>query len=64
MSLQLTVSNIACSACGDTLTKALKAIDPAATIQDGSKTKQVNVETQAAETTIKQAITEAGYTVA
>jgi copper chaperone len=64
MTLQLTVPNMACSACGDTITKAIQAIDPAATIQADPKTKQVNVETQAAEAEVKQAITSAGYTVA
>lgn len=64
MTLQLTVPNMACSACGDTITKAIQAIDPAATVQADPKTKLVSVETQAAETTIKQAITNAGYTVA
>jgi copper chaperone len=64
MTLQLTVSNMACSACSDTIAKAIQAIDPAATVQADTKTKQVNVETQAAETDIKQAITDAGYTIA
>lgn len=64
MTLQLKVPNMACSACGDTITKAIKAIDPAATVQTDSKTKLVEVDTQASETEISQAITEAGYTVA
>ncbi|PSB13347.1 heavy metal transporter [filamentous cyanobacterium CCP1] len=64
MTLQLTVPNMACSACSDTITKAVKAIDPAATVQADPKTKQVDVETQATETEIKQVITNAGYTVA
>ncbi len=64
MTLQLTVPNMACSACSDTITKAIQAIDPTATVQADTKTKQVNVETQAAETAIKQAIVDAGYTVA
>ena len=63
MTLQLTVPNMACSACSDTITKAIKAIDPAAAVQADTKTKQINIETQATETAIKQAITDAGYTV-
>ena len=63
MTFQLTVLNMACSACSDTITKAIQAIDPAATVQADTKTKQVNVETQATEIAIKQAITDAGYTV-
>lgn len=64
MAFELTVPNMACSACGETITKAIKAVDPAATIQADPKTKLVNIETQASETAIKQAITDAGYTVA
>lgn len=64
MTLQLTVPDLACSACSETITKAVKAIDSTATVQADPKTKQVNVETQATEAEIKQAITGAGYTVA
>lgn len=64
MSLQLTVPNMACSACSETIAKAVKAIDPAATVEADTKTKLVIIETQAPETTIKQAIADAGYTVA
>ncbi|MGL5833752.1 MAG: heavy-metal-associated domain-containing protein, partial [Waterburya sp.] len=39
MTLQLKVPNMACSACGDTITKAIKAIDPVATVQTDFKTK-------------------------
>lgn len=63
MQLQLTVPNMACSACGETITKAIQAIDPTATVEANSKTKQVNIETQASETSVKKAITTAGYTV-
>lgn len=64
MTLQLTVPNMACSACGETITKAIQAIDPTASVQTDPKTKQVNVETQASEAAIKTAITEAGYSIA
>lgn len=64
MTLQLTVPNMACSACSDTIAQAVKAVDPTAIIQADPQTKQVNVETQASETAIKQAIVNAGYTVA
>lgn len=64
MTVQLQVPNMACSACGDTITRAIQAIDPAAAVQADPKTKQVSVETQATAAAIKQAITDAGYTVA
>jgi copper chaperone len=63
MTLQLTVPNMACSACGETITKAVKTVDPTANIEADPKTKQVNIETQASETAVKQAIAAAGYTV-
>lgn len=64
MTFQLQVPNLACSACSETITKAIKAIDPTATVQADPKTKEVKVETQATKAAIEQAITDAGYTVA
>ena len=64
MALELTVPNMACSACGETITKAVIAVDPSAKVEADSKTKLVNIETQVAETQIKEAIAAAGYTVA
>jgi copper chaperone len=63
MTLQLKVPNMACSACGDTITKAIKAIDPTAIVQTDPQTKLVEIETQASSNAIAQAITAAGYTV-
>ncbi|MBW4517610.1 MAG: heavy-metal-associated domain-containing protein [Timaviella obliquedivisa GSE-PSE-MK23-08B] len=64
MTLQFIVSNMACSACVETITQAVTAIDPAAKVEADTKTKQVNIETQKPEAEIKQAIAAAGYTVA
>lgn len=64
MTLQLTVPNMACSACEETITAAVQAIDSTATVAADSKTKLVTVETQQSEVAVKQAITAAGYTVA
>ncbi len=55
---------MACSACVNTITKAVKAVDPNAAVQAEPKTKLVLVETQASETKIKQAIAAAGYPAA
>ncbi|MBE9106075.1 copper chaperone [Nostoc sp. B(2019)] len=63
MTLQIKVPNMACSACGDTITKAVKTVDPTATVQADPKTKIVLVDTNADETVIKEAITTAGYSV-
>ncbi len=64
MTLQMTVPNMACSACSDTITQAVQIIDSNAKVNADLKTKVVSIETQAAEAEIKQAITTAGYTVA
>jgi copper chaperone len=63
MTLQLKVPNMACSACGDTITKAIKQVDPAATVRTDPKTKLVEIETQESSDAIAQVITAAGYTV-
>ncbi len=73
MTLQLTVPNMACSACADTITQAVKAVsasrnsegtDPAAQINADPKSKQVNIDTQANEAAVQNAIVTAGYTIA
>lgn len=64
MTLQLKVPNMACSACGETITKAIKAVDATATVKTEPKTKLVSIETDAPEAVVKQAITDAGYSVA
>lgn len=64
MTLQLKVPKMACSACVNTITKAVKTIDTNATVQADPKTKIVSVETQAPETAIKKAIAAVGYPAA
>jgi copper chaperone len=64
MVLQLKVPNMACSACGETITEAIKALDSHAVVQTDAKTKLVSIETQVSETAIREAITTAGYSVA
>ncbi|NJP09867.1 MAG: heavy-metal-associated domain-containing protein [Leptolyngbyaceae cyanobacterium RU_5_1] len=63
MTLQLKVLNMACSACGDTITKAVQAVDPTAAVQADPKTKLVAIETQASEAAVRGAIATAGYTI-
>ena len=64
MSITFTVPDLACSACVDTVTKAIQAVDTSAQVKANPKTKQVEVATTASEAAIQQAIVEAGYTVA
>ncbi|WP_414542824.1 heavy-metal-associated domain-containing protein [Nostoc sp. CCY0012] len=61
MTLQLTVPNMACSACANNITNAVKTVDANANVQADPQTKLVSVETQASETAIKDALAAAGY---
>jgi len=61
MALQLKVPDIACAACVDTVTQAVKSVDPLAQVNADPKTKLVQVETQQPETAIREAIANAGY---
>ncbi len=61
MTVQLKVPNMACGACAETITKAVLKIDPKASVKADPKTKQVTVETQASESSVKEAISAAGY---
>jgi len=54
---------MACSACADTITQAVAAIDPTATVATDPKTKLVNIDTQQSEIVVKAAIASAGYPV-
>jgi copper chaperone len=64
MTLQLKVPNMACSACANTITKAVQNIDPSANIQADTQTKLVKIETVKSESIIRDAIAKAGYPVA
>jgi copper chaperone len=64
MTLTLKVPKMACSACVNTITKAIKTVDATATVQAEPKTKLVNVETQASETVVKEALASVGYPTA
>ena len=63
MALELKVPSMACSACAETIAKAVHAVDPAATIDADPATKWVKVETQMAEAAVRDAIAAAGYPV-
>ena len=64
MTVELKVPNIACGGCGKTIAKAIQSIDPTAEVQINSKTKKVIVETQASESSVREAIAAAGYPAA
>lgn len=64
MVLELKIPDLACSACVETVTKAVQAIDTQAQVSADPKTKQVSIMTSAPEAAINAAITAAGYTIA
>jgi len=64
MKYEMTVPNMACSACADTISQAVMAIDPSAKVSADPKTKHVEVETTAPEASVKEAIATAGYAIA
>lgn len=61
MLLQLKVPKLACSACVNTITSAIKTVDANATVQADPKTKMVSVETQVSKIAIEEAIAAVGY---
>jgi copper chaperone len=63
MTWQLTISNMACSACVTTITTAVHSLDPQATLAADLASKQVSIETTQSVAAIAQAITQAGYQV-
>ncbi len=61
MIVQLKVPDMACGACAENITKAILEVDSQAVVKADTETKQVTVETQASESSIKEAIVAAGY---
>lgn len=62
MKLQLNVPNMACGACAQTITEAVKTVDSGAKVAADPKTKRVDIETEASETSVREAMSQAGYT--
>jgi copper chaperone len=63
MTLTLTIPSMACSACADTITKAVQNLDSDAQVKADLTTKIVDIETKVPETQVKAAIAQAGYPV-
>lgn len=63
MTLQLTVPSMACGSCAAAIARAVQEVDPAATVHGDPATKQVTIETQAAEGVIREAIEAAGFPI-
>jgi copper chaperone len=63
MTIHLSVPSMACSACVDTITKAVHSVDATAQVVADPKTKKVDIETLQAEENIRAAIADSGYPV-
>lgn len=61
MTIQFKVPDMACGACAENITKAVLEVDPTAEVKADPKTKQVTIETQESESSMKSAIASAGY---
>ena len=61
MTVQLKVPDMACDACAQAITQAVIALDADAIVTADTQTKQVTVETQASESSVREAIATAGY---
>lgn len=59
--IELTVKDMSCGHCVSTVTKALKAIDPQASVEVDLASKRVRVETQQPLEALTQALQQAGF---
>lgn len=63
MTLKFKVPTMTSSACAETITRAVLAADPSASVKADLQTKMVNIESLGSEVAIRQAIADAGYPV-
>ena len=59
--IELSVDNMTCGHCVNAVTKALKAVDPKATVDVDLEAKRVRVETRQPLEVLTKALGEAGY---
>ncbi len=63
MALQLKVPSMVCEGCVETVTKAIQTVDSDASVTVDLPSKTVTLESQASESSFKQAIVATGHTV-
>ncbi|MDJ0590383.1 MAG: heavy-metal-associated domain-containing protein [Pleurocapsa sp. MO_226.B13] len=63
MTIELKVPSMVCDGCVSTVKDAILTHEPKAKVEIDLNTKQVSVDTEASEASIKQVITAAGHTV-
>ena len=61
--IQLIIPDMACSACVESITKAIHDIDAAASVSANLTTKVVGIDTKAPDSSLREAIAAAGYTI-
>lgn len=64
MNLELKVPNMVCGGCAETITQAVIEIDPQASVKADPESKKVVVNTKASESSVREAITSAGFNLA
>lgn len=62
--IELTLPGMTCGGCARGVTAAIKAVDPTAEIVIDVSTRNVQVTTSADSKTVREAVTEAGFTPA
>ncbi len=60
--IEIKVPDMTCSHCSSTITKALKGLDPAATVDISLPDHLVRVESKASKDALLHCIADAGYT--
>lgn len=63
MTMKFKVPSMVCDGCVNTVKEAIKTHEPNAKVDINLDTKQVTVDTEASEASIKQVITAVGHTV-
>jgi len=61
MAIELKVPDMACDACVKTITEAIHDLDSQAIVNADVQTKEVKIETQVEESSMRDAIATAGY---
>ncbi|MFN5514620.1 MAG: heavy-metal-associated domain-containing protein [Cyanobacteriota bacterium] len=64
MTYHLTIPTLVCSACADAVTRAIQSQDPQAQVAVNLETKTATIESDLAETLIREAIEGAGHELA
>jgi len=59
--MDIKIENMTCGGCANSVTKAIRSVDPTARVEANLATRLVKVETTAALTDLQQILEEVGY---